>query len=240
MIERSVLPPTSSYAYAPEETETEPIRIAIADDHPAFRDGLYEILQREEDFRVVGKASNGHQILEVVRQQQSEILLLDLSMPEMDGLTTLRHLRELGSATKVIVLTASEDREHLVQAMQLGAAGIVLKQDQTSVLIKSIRRVHAGEIWLNSSTTQAVMRRAEPEPEPAPTAGFTPPPAHLTRKEVEVVRMVSQGLRNREIASRMFISEQTVKNHMRAIFEKLHVGDRLELALYAIQHILEG
>jgi DNA-binding NarL/FixJ family response regulator len=241
MFEHSAQPPAAPYAYAAERPEPEPIRIAIADDHPVFRDGLLEVLQLEEDFCLVGKASNGQEILEVVERYHPQVLLLDLSMPGMDGLATLRRLRELGSPTKVIVLTASEDREHLVQAMQLGASGIVLKHDQTSVLIKSIRRVNAGEIWLHSSTTQAVMQRAGPEPQPAPALkrDFSPSPATLTRKEMEVTRMVSQGLRNKEIAGRMFISEQTVKNHLRAIFEKLHVGDRLELALYAIHNILE-
>ena len=241
MIEHSAQPPTSPYAYAAECTEPEQIRIAIADDHPVFRDALLEILQLEEDFCLVGKASNGQEILEVVERYHPQVLLLDLSMPGMDGLATLRRLRELGSSTKVIVLTASEDREHLVQAMQLGASGIVLKHDQTSVLIKSIRRVNAGEIWLHSSTTQAVMQRTGPQSQPASVTKreFSRSPVNLTRKEMEVTRMVSQGLRNKEIAGRMCISEQTVKNHLRAIFEKLHVGDRLELALYAIHNILE-
>jgi DNA-binding NarL/FixJ family response regulator len=222
-----------------DQTGPEVIRIAIADDHPVFRDGLFEVLQLEDGFELVGKASSGEEILRVVANHHPQILLLDLCMPGMDGLATLRRMREMGSATKVIVLTASEDREHLVEAMQLGASGIVLKQDQTSVLVKSIRRVHAGEIWLHSSTTQAVMQRSEPEPVVPAANAFAQPKPHLTRKETEVVRMVAQGLRNREIASRMFISEQTVKNHLRAVFEKLHVGDRLELALYAIHNILE-
>jgi DNA-binding NarL/FixJ family response regulator len=239
MMEPSARPPISPYPYAPDRGSAEPIRIAIADDHPVFRDGLAEVLQVEDGFQLVGKASNGEQILEVIEKQRPHILLLDLCMPGMNGLDTLRRLREMGAPTRVIVLTASEDRDQLVQAMQLGASGIVLKYDQTSVLVKSIRRVHAGEIWLHSSTTSAVMQRAEPA-EPLPdTNRFAPERPHLTRKESEVVRMVAQGLRNREIASRMFISEQTVKNHLRAIFEKLHVGDRLELALYAIHNVLE-
>ena len=237
---RSALGSDSPYTLAPDQPETELIRIAIADDHPAFRDGLFEILQLEEGFRIVGKAASGEEILKIVERYRPEILLLDLFMPGMDGLAILRRLREVGSATKVIVLTASEDREHLVEAMQSGAAGVVLKHDQTSVLIKSIRRVHAGEIWLHSSTTQAVMQRSEPVPVPPPPADFARETVHLTRKELEVVRMVAQGLPNKEIASRMFISEQTVKNHLRAIFEKVRVGDRLELALYAIHHILDG
>ena len=239
MIEHSALNPDPPCAYPSERTETELIRIAIADDHPAFRDGLCEVLQLEEDFRVVGTAANGEEILEIVEKYQPEILLLDLFMPGLDGLAALRRLRERGSPTKVIVLTASEDRGHLVEAMQSGAAGVVLKHDQTSVLIKSIRRVHGGEIWLHSSTTQAVMRRAEPAAiSPLPQSPARDP-VRLTRKELEIVRMVAQGLRNKEIAARLFISEQTVKNHLRAIFEKAQVGDRLELALYAIHHILD-
>jgi DNA-binding NarL/FixJ family response regulator len=217
--------------------EPEPIRIAIADDHPVFREGLVEILQLEDDFSIVGQAANGQEVLEMLERCRPQILLLDLCMPRMDGLETLRRLRELASPTKVIVLTASENRDHLIHAMQLGASGIVLKHDETSVLVKSIRRVHAGEIWLHSSTTQAVMQRADLPPVRA--AEFSPATAKLTRKETEVVRMVAQGLRNREIASRMFITEQTVKNHLRAIFEKAHVHDRLELALYAIHHSLK-
>jgi len=242
MIEPSPLPPTSSYAFVPDNLESEPIAIAIADDHPVFRDGLAEVLQMEDGFRVVGKACNGSEALELVEKHQPQILLLDLFMPGMDGLATLRALRERHSATRIIVLTASEDRAHLVEAMQVGASGIVLKQDTTSVLIKSIRRVHAGEIWLHLSTTQAVMEGVGPAPVAVPPPAWPrdEQPASLTRKEMEVVRLVAQGLRNREIAARMFISEQTVKNHLRAIFEKLHVGDRLELALFAIHHILEA
>jgi DNA-binding NarL/FixJ family response regulator len=243
MIEHGTLPCTSSCMYAPDNTEDGRIRIALADDHPVFRDGLCEILQLEEDFHLVGRASGGDEILDIVEKQRPEILLLDLFMPGRDGLDTLRLVRERYRSTKVIVLTASEDREHLVRAMQLGASGIVLKHDSTAVLIKSIRRVHAGEIWLHSSTTEAVMERSAPAPAPTET-GYPPEPepdpllSALTRKETEVVRMIAQGLRNREIASRMFISEQTVKNHLRAIFEKLQVSDRLELALFAVHHII--
>jgi DNA-binding NarL/FixJ family response regulator len=221
------------------QPETDRIRIAIADDHPLFRDGIGEILQIEDDFRLVGKASNGNEILKIAAEQQPEIVLLDLSMPNMDGLTTLRLLRERGSGAKVIVLTASEDRDQLAEAMQLGASGIVLKKDLTNVLIKSIRRVYAGEIWMQPSTTEAVMERSEPAATRV-SERLPPPNAALTPKQAEVVRLVCEGLRNREIAARLVISEQTVKNHLRTIFEKLHVGDRLELALYAIQHRVQG
>ncbi len=241
---------TPPYAAAPADGEGEAITIAIADDHPVFRDGLAEVLRVEGGFHVVGTAANGREALELVDRTNPEILLLDLFMPAMDGLEALRILHVRRPATKVILVTASEDRAHLVEAMQLGASGIVLKQDMTGVLIKSIRRVHAGEIWLEPSTTQKVMQQAEAVPLAQPPAPSSIPwrrglangarPDALTRKEREVVRLVAQGLRNKEIAARMFISEQTVKNHLRAVFEKLHVGDRLELALYAIHNMQEG
>jgi DNA-binding NarL/FixJ family response regulator len=163
------------------------IRIVVADDHPIFRDGLCKLLALEEDFEVVAQAQDGREVLDVLQQYEPDILLLDLKMPGLDGLGTLQRLQAARNRTRVIVLTASDDKNEFVQAMKLGTSGIVLKQTATDLLIKSIRKVHAGEIWLDS---------------------------------------------------KMFISEQTVKNHLHNIFDKLGVSDRLELALYAIHNNL--
>src|SRR6267378_8529305 len=135
------------------------IRIVIADDHPIFRDGLRKLLMLEEDFRVVAEARDGKEVLEVLDEHQPDILLLDLKMPGLDGLTALQKLQNSRHKTKVIVLTASEDKNQFVQAMKFGTCGIVLKQTATDLLIKSIRKVHSGEIWLDSHTTAAVMRQ---------------------------------------------------------------------------------
>ena len=235
MFNASTIPITSG-APAPDERAHAPIRILIADDHPAFRDGLGELLDLEEGLKVVAKVGDGSQVVAEIEHLHPDIVLLDLMMPQMDGLGVLLTLRERGIAARVILLTASEDRDHLARAMQLGASGVVLKSDRTELLIKSIRRVHAGEIWLHSSTTAAMMQRSD-----APRAqdGRRSMAALLTRKERDVVRLVAQGLRNKEIGARLFITEQTVKNHLRSVFEKLQVSDRLELALYAIHHFLE-
>src|SRR5262245_58021695 len=139
--------------------EGELIRIVIADDHPIFRDGLRKLLVLEDDFRVVAEARDGKEVLEVLDEHQPDILLLDLKMPGLDGLTALQKLQNARTKTKVIVLTASEDKNQFVQAMKFGTCGIVLKQTATELLIKSIRKVHAGEIWLDSHTTAAVMRQ---------------------------------------------------------------------------------
>jgi len=219
------------------------IRIVVADDHPIFRDGLCKLLALEEDFEVVGQAQDGRQVLEVLQEHEPDILLLDLKMPGLDGLATLQRLQAVKNKTRVIVLTASDDKNEFVQAMRLGTSGIVLKQTATELLIKSIRRVHAGEIWLDSHTTAAVIRQFvaadEPPPPLAPaSAGRERERSPLSQREREIVALVAQGFKNKEMAEKMFISEQTVKNHLHNIFDKLGVSDRLELALYAIHNNL--
>ena len=227
---------------------TEPkIRIVVADDHPIFRDGLCKLLALEEDFEVVAQAQDGRQVLDVLQQYEPDVLLLDLKMPGLDGLATLQRLQAAKNKTRVIVLTASDDKNEFVQAMKLGTSGIVLKQTATELLIKSIRKVHAGEIWLDSHTTAAVIRQfVAGEDTPAPVQMQAPPQAAprererspLSQREREIVALVAQGFKNKEMAEKMFISEQTVKNHLHNIFDKLGVSDRLELALYAIHNNL--
>ncbi|MGD0773286.1 MAG: response regulator transcription factor [Candidatus Solibacter sp.] len=222
------------------------IRIVVADDHPIFRDGLCRLLALEEDFEVVAQAQDGRQVLDVLQQHEPDILLLDLKMPGLDGLATLQRLQIAKNKTRVIVLTASDDKNEFVQAMKLGTSGIVLKQTATELLIKSIRKVHAGEIWLDSHTTAAVIRQFVANDEAQPSVHSLPPPpptrererSPLSQREREIVALVAQGFKNKEMAEKMFISEQTVKNHLHNIFDKLGVSDRLELALYAIHNNL--
>jgi DNA-binding NarL/FixJ family response regulator len=219
------------------------IRIVVADDHPIFRDGLCRLLALEEDFVIVAQAHDGREVLQVLQEHEPDILLLDLKMPNLDGLGTLQRLQASRNQTKVIVLTASEDKSEFVQAVKFGTSGIVLKQTATELLIKSIRKVHAGEIWLDSNTTAAVMRQfASPDETPMPMAPPPPPRERerspLSQREREIVGLVAQGFKNKEMAEKMFISEQTVKNHLHNIFDKLGVSDRLELALYAIHNNL--
>lgn len=216
------------------------IRIVIADDHPIFRDGLRKLLALEDDLEVVAEARDGREVISALDQFDPDILLLDLRMPGMDGLATLQKVQSARNRTRIIVLTASEDRNEYVQAVKLGTSGIVLKQTATDLLIKSIRKVHSGEIWLDSNTTAAVMHQfaAGPEPGHASPAGRDRERSPLSQREREIVALVAQGYKNKEMAERMFISEQTVKNHLHNIFDKLGVSDRLELALYAIHRNL--
>jgi DNA-binding NarL/FixJ family response regulator len=212
------------------------IRVVLADDHPIVRDGLRKLLTLEDDIEVVGEAWDGREVLQVVQDTQPDIVILDLRMPHMDGLAALQALQQIEKKTKVIVLTASEDKNEFVQAMKLGCSGIVLKQTAPDLIVKSIRKVFAGEIWLDSHTTAAVMRQFASPADMMGGGGAAKgrERSPLSQREREIVSLVAQGYKNREMAEKMFISEQTVKNHLHNIFDKLGVSDRLELALYAI------
>src|SRR5580692_11056834 len=214
------------------------VRIIIADDHPIVRDGLKKLLLLEEDFEIVGEASDGREVLERVQELDPDVLLLDLRMPNLDGLSALQSLQQTNKRTRVIVLTASEDKNEFVQAMKLGCSGIVLKQTAPDLIVKSIRKVNSGEIWLDSNTTAAVMRQFSTGLEGSGQGGQAGAKGRerspLSTREREIVALVAQGYKNKEMAEKMFISEQTVKNHLHNIFDKLGVSDRLELALYAI------
>ncbi len=222
--------PTAKTSSRSRAKDKKKIRIVIADDHAIFRDGLKKLLSLERDLDVIGEAEDGQQTVELVKKLQPDILLLDLKMPVMNGLAALEQIHDRVKTTRVIVLTASEHEEEVVEAVRLGTAGVVRKQSATDMLIKSIRKVAGGEVWLDSRLTAAVLREFS-EPPPAPREQ---PKNLLSGREREIVGLVCQGFRNKEIAEKMFISEQTVKNHLHNIFDKLGVSDRLELALYAI------
>jgi DNA-binding NarL/FixJ family response regulator len=217
------------------EQDRPPITVLIADDHPIVREGIRRLLSLEEDVAVVGETGDGEATVEAVEKLDPDIVLLDLRMPGMDGFGALQKLQRTGKRTRVIVLTASEDKNEFLQAMKLGCSGIVLKQTASDLIVKSIRKVHSGEIWLDSNTTAAVMRQFASPSESAPQGSLRARDrSPLSNREREIVALVAQGYKNKEMAEKMFISEQTVKNHLHNIFDKLGVSDRLELALYAI------
>ncbi len=210
------------------------IRVLVADDHPIFRDGLRKLLESEPDVAIVGEASSGSECIQLLSKLKPDILLLDLRMPDKDGLAVLEEVNFDTLQTKVIVVTATEDDRDVVRAMRLGARGVVLKQSATDLLLRSIRKVHQGEIWLDQRMTAEVMKAFAQSAE----GGARREKPLLSDREKEIVQLVAQGYRNREIGEKLFISEQTVKNHLHNIFDKLGVSDRLELALYAIHHRL--
>jgi len=210
------------------------VRILVADDHAIFRDGLRKLLEGADDVQIVGEASNGVECTKMLAKLKPDILLLDLRMPEKDGLGVLEEVNFDTTQTRVIVLTAAEDDRDVVRAMRLGARGVVLKQSASDLLLKSIRKVSEGEIWLDNRMTAEVIDAFKKSSE----SGQRREKPLLSEREKEIVQLVAQGFRNREIGEKLFISEQTVKNHLHNIFDKLGVSDRLELALYAIHHRL--
>jgi DNA-binding NarL/FixJ family response regulator len=212
-----------------------PIRIVLADDHPIFRDALQQLLSLQKDFEVVAEIGDGAEVMRFVEEHRPDILLLDLKLPGAHGFTILKKMQaDNNTVTKVILLTASEDTGEYLQAIQLGTSGIVLKQSPTNVLFKKIREVYAEKIQRHPQATKALIHEFSAVEDHAPRGqdGRERPP--LSERERQIVALVAQGYRNKEMAEKMLLSEQTVKNHMHNIFEKLGVSDRLDLALYAI------
>jgi len=211
------------------------LRILIADDHRIFRDGLRKLLEVEKDFEVVGEAADGEDAARKVHELGPDILLLDLAMPGAHGLDALR---EIGAdqTTRTLLLTGAIETSELVTALQLGARGVVLKDAATSLLIKAIRGVMAGEYWVGRDRVSSLVEALRPhmqERRASQREDFG-----LTDRELEVIAAIVAAYSNRDIAAKLQISEKTVKRHLTNIFEKLGVSNRLELALFAMNHRL--
>jgi DNA-binding NarL/FixJ family response regulator len=205
-----------------------PIRLVLADDHILILHSLDLLLRQEPDFQVVACCRDGEETLHAVRQFRPDILLLDISLLEMDSLAVLRELRQAELPTRVVLLTAEVDEDNLLEAMRLGVGGLVLKELAVPLLIQCIREVHAGEQWLErGSVSRAVGKMLQRE------AGAREVAKILTPRETEIVRLVASGLRNKEIADKLALSEGTVKSHLHHSYEKLHVDSRLALLRYA-------
>lgn len=205
-----------------------PIRIAIADDHALVLHGLKRLLDSEPDFQVVECCSNGTDALSAARGGNVDVLLLDVRMPGMGGIDVLRFLSAERLRINTVLLTAAVSDTDAVEGLRLGARGIVLKESSPDCLLECIRRVARGEQWVDSETmTRAldVITRRES------SAGDTT--RMLTTRELEIVRMIAQGLRNKAVAERLSISEGTVKIHLHNVYEKLGLDGRLELVLHA-------
>ncbi len=205
-----------------------PITVVLADDHPIILDGLEALFRMEKDIEVVARCVNGEETMQAVRQLQPDILVLDIRMPGKDGIMVLRELREANLSTQVVILTVALDEEEAMEALRLGVRGVVLKEMAPQMLVQCVRKVYAGEQWLERrSVGRALEKLLWRE------AGSREVARVLTPREAEIVNMVAAGFRNKEIADKLSISEGTVKIHLHHIYEKLQLNGRLELALYA-------
>jgi two-component system, NarL family, nitrate/nitrite response regulator NarL len=218
----------------PEQPET--IRVVIADDHPIFRDGLRRLLGAEPGFEVIGEAGDGHEAVAKAAGLRPDILLLDLAMPKANGLQALQDLLDMRLPVRAVLLTAAIDSAETLKALRLGARGVILKEAATQLLFKCLHSVMNGEYWVGHERVQdivAQLRRTEED-----TNRELTPAARLTRRELQIVAAIVEGSGNKDIGLQFNLSQQTVKNHLSHIFDKLGVSNRLELALYAVHHKL--
>jgi DNA-binding NarL/FixJ family response regulator len=204
------------------------ISLVLADDHPLILHGLQLFLRSEPDFEVLACCQDGIETLRTVCQLRPDILILDLLMPGRNGLAILREMQAADLPTRVVVLTASMDEDSLIEAMQLGVSGVVLKEMAVTLLIQCIRKVYAGDQWLERGLVgRAIEKMLRRETGAREVAKL------LTPREIEIVRLAASGLRNKEIANSLAISEGTVKIHLHRSYEKLHVDNRMALLRYA-------
>jgi DNA-binding NarL/FixJ family response regulator len=200
------------------------IRIVIADDHPIFRAGLQGLLSASEDFEVVGEAANGREAVSVVRHTAPEVLLVDLQMPELDGVGTIRQLKEIAPTTRILVLTTYDSDGDILRAVEAGATGYLLKDTPREELFKAIRATARGDSVLSPSVASRVMGRAR-----------GPVDRSLSSRELEVLTLVARGVSNKIIGKELRISEATVKTHLLHIFAKLGVDDRTAAVTAAME-----
>ena len=215
------------------------IRVLVADDHPVVRQGLRSFLDTRSGIEVVGEAANGEEAVELAARLVPDVVLMDLVMPGIGGLAAIRRIVAVAPATRVLVLTSFSSDDQVIPAIQAGAAGYLLKDAHPSQVEEAVRTVGRGERFLDPQVTAVVMAEvAHGRATGAPTGASAL--SLLTRRETEVLGLLGQGLSNRDLAARLFVSEKTVKTHVSSILAKLGVADRTQAALVAARHGLAG
>jgi DNA-binding NarL/FixJ family response regulator len=218
----------------------EAIRVLIADDHALFRRGLEMVLVEEDGIDLVGQASDGAEAVQIASEAVPDVVLMDIRMPKTTGIEATRQMKEVAPNAKIVMLTISDEEEDLFEAIRAGASGYLLKDIPLDEVAGAVRAVHGGQSLINPSmagkllTEFATLARRDAEEEPTKHA----PAPKLTEREMEVLRLVARGMNNRDIAKELFISENTVKNHVRNILEKLQIHSRMEAVMIAVREKL--
>lgn len=205
------------------------IRLVLADDHRIILEGLEQLFRRERDFEVLATATNGEDALAAVRQHRPDVLVLDIRMPVRNGLWVLKQVHAEKIPTRVVLLTATLDEDEVLDAMQSGVSGLVLKEAAAVNLVDTVRKVQRGERALEPSLVSRALDRLAQREDARKIVEV------LSRRETEIVKMVAAGLKNKEIANKLSIGEGTVKTHLHTIYEKLGVHGRVELTMYALE-----
>jgi two-component system, NarL family, nitrate/nitrite response regulator NarL len=219
-----------------ENTMPAAVEVLIVDDHPIFRYGVRRLLEAEPGFKIVGEAGDGLQALTLARGLSPQLVILDLSLPDREGIEVLREISALDPQPLIVVLTVAIDKANIARVFQFGARGIVLKEAASELLLDCIRTVAKGGYWVDRETVSdlvQLLQRFLPRGAPSSRQNFG-----LSAREIEVVAAIAAGYSNREIAQKLSLSEQTVKHHITNIFDKVGVSNRMELVLFAVSHKL--
>ena len=222
-------------ADATTDAEGDPIRVLVVDDQELFRRGLIMLLSGDTDIEVVGEASDGITATELAVKTAPDVILLDVRMPRRTGVEACRAIKEAEPATKIIMLTVSDEEADLYESVKNGAAGYLLKDSSIEEVAQAIRVVNEGQSLISPSMAVKLIDEFKQMSKPEREQG---PALRLTERELEVLRLVAKGLNNREVAKELFISENTVKNHVRNILEKLQLHSRMEAVMYAMREKL--
>ncbi|SFH58039.1 DNA-binding response regulator, NarL/FixJ family, contains REC and HTH domains [Tindallia magadiensis] len=217
------------------------IKVLIADDHSLVRQGLIQIISLEDDIEVVGEASDGEECVQKVKETKPDVVLLDINMPNVNGIKALRKIKDLDKSIKVIILTFHEEIEYLFETFNLGANGYIVKDAESRILIDGIREVNEGVSYVYPTMAEGDQQQLHKLKHiEQPKEMMDHKKISLTKREYEILTLIADGLNNREIANTLFISEKTVKNHVSNIFKKIQVSDRTQAAIYAFRNRIKS